>query len=130
MNFREDIAIESEDTSKVMVNDLPRTGEYSEILYLAQECGKYIETDFKRSSEANSKAWRKITDIMAQCIARGMRLERNRLSSSLPDMSEEDNPYDNPVDRERPEAGMYSKYETFNAGAEAYKDNIIKEMGG
>ena len=54
----------------------------------------------------------------------------NLIASSLPDMSEEDNPYDNPVDRERPEAGMYSKYETFNAGAEAYKDKIIKKLEG
>ena len=68
--------LSEEDISKVMVNDLPKQPEYDYILYSAQETGRLINTDFAKSNEANARAWSNIQDVMARCIARGMRLER------------------------------------------------------
>lgn len=66
--------LSEEDTSKVMVNDLPEQSEYAYILYAAQETGKLINTNFDKCQEENAKAWSGIMDLMARCIARGMRL--------------------------------------------------------
>lgn len=70
--------LSEEDTSKVMANDLPEQSEYSQVLYDAQEVGKLANShiDFERCQEYNRKAWRGIVDLMAACIARGMRLAR------------------------------------------------------
>ena len=66
--------LSEEDTSKVMVRDLPEPSEYYYIIYAAQETGKLTYTDFAKCNEANSKAWSGIMTLMAKCIARGMRL--------------------------------------------------------
>jgi len=68
--------LSEENISKVMVKDLPKQSEYDYILYAAQDVGKLMGTDFAKSQEANSKAWSGITDLMARCIARGMRLQK------------------------------------------------------
>ena len=70
--------LSEEDISKVMVNDMPEQGEYSHILYAAQDTAKLVDTNFDKSQEANRKAWSGIMDLMARCIARGMRLESSR----------------------------------------------------
>ncbi len=40
-----------------------------------------------------------------------------------------DNPYNNPSDQERPEDGMFSKHETFDAGAKAQLESCEEEFG-
>lgn len=69
--------LSEEDTSKVMINDLPEQSEYSYIIYAAQDTAKFVATDFDKSQEANRKAWSGINSLMARCIARGMRLAGN-----------------------------------------------------
>lgn len=66
--------LSEEDNSKVMFRDMPEQSEYSYIIYAAQETGKLTFTDFAKCNEANKKAWSGIMDLMARCIARGMRL--------------------------------------------------------
>ncbi len=68
--------LSDEDISKVMCSDLPEQCEYSQIIYDAQETGKLINTPnaFDKCQEANRKAWSEIMNLMARCIARGMRL--------------------------------------------------------
>lgn len=68
--------LSEEDISKVMVRDLPEQAEYSNIIHSAQEAGKLMSTDFDKCQEANRKAWTDIMDLMAGCIARGMRLAK------------------------------------------------------
>ena len=73
--------LSEEDISKVYVKDLPERGEYSEIIYSAQEAGKWLSSNYHKFDEHNAKAWREIMNLMAKCIARGMRLERERTQS-------------------------------------------------
>jgi len=72
--------LSDEDTSKVMCQDLPEQSEYSQIIYDAQEAGKLINTpaSFEKCQEYNSKAWSGVMHLMAGCIARGMRLQREK----------------------------------------------------
>lgn len=65
-----------EDIRKVMVSDLPEQSEYSSIIYAAQDTIKFGTADFEKAQEANNEAWKGITDLMARCIARGMRLAK------------------------------------------------------
>lgn len=66
-----EMKLSEEDTSKVMCKDLPEPAEYSYIIYAAQEAGRSM-----KAHEANRKAWAGIMDLMAKCIARGMRLAK------------------------------------------------------
>lgn len=68
--------LSEEDISKVMVDDMPEHAEYSQILYDSQDAAKSINSDFAKSQEASRRAWAGISDLMARCIARGMRLAR------------------------------------------------------
>ena len=68
--------VADEDTSKVYVRDLPEQEEYSDIIYAAQEAGRLVQTNFQGCQEANNRAWSGIMRLMAGCIARGMRLQR------------------------------------------------------
>lgn len=68
--------LSDEDISKVMMRDLPEQSEYSHIIYEAQEAGKLLSSDYHKFDEHNTKAWKGITDLMAKCIARGMRLAK------------------------------------------------------
>ena len=70
------VKLNEEDISKVLVSDLSEQSEYDYILYAAQDAGRLRGTDFTKSQEANRRAWTGITDLMAKCIARGMRIER------------------------------------------------------
>ncbi len=82
MNTRNKISLNEEDDSKVFVGDLPETKEYDYILYAAQDCGKYLDKEFRKSEEANQKAWSGILNLMGKCIARGIRLEIERRKRS------------------------------------------------
>lgn len=68
------VNLEDEGDSKVLCLDMPKSGEYSQILYDSQEAGRYWDTDFAHATGANDKAWRGISNLMVKCIARGMRL--------------------------------------------------------
>lgn len=70
--------LSEEDTSKVMMKDLPERSEYYYIIHAAQDVGKYLTSDYQKSSEPNKIAWQGITDLMARCIARGMRLANEK----------------------------------------------------
>lgn len=70
--------LSEEDTNRVLVADLPEQSEYSQIIYDAQDAGKLISSDFEGSQKCSQKAWHSITELMAACIARGMRLRGER----------------------------------------------------
>lgn len=74
-----EMKIQEEDISKIMVNDLPQQSEYSHVIYAAYDAGRLVSSDFKKSLEASDRAWTGITNLMAYCIARGMRLERDTM---------------------------------------------------
>ena len=67
-----------ENIDTVMMSHLPETEEYARILYDEQEAGRVIETNFAKFEELNGQAWRSITMLMARCIARGMRIEKEK----------------------------------------------------
>ncbi len=70
--------LSEEDTSKVFCKDMPETEEYSSVIHAAQDAGRSVEKDFKKSQEASGKAWHDISYLMAACIARGMRLQKEK----------------------------------------------------
>ena len=74
----EKMKLAEEDTSKVMGRDFPEHSEYSYIIYAAQDVGKAIGTgeNYEAIKEPNGRAWSGIMDLMAHCIARGMRLAK------------------------------------------------------
>ena len=76
--------LSEEDISKVMVRDLPEQSEYSHIIYAAQDTGRALEArkEYTTIEEPNSKAWAGIMDLMARCIARGMRLALQERSNA------------------------------------------------
>jgi len=58
--------LSEEDISKVLVRDLPEYSEYDLIL----------------SDKGGDRRWEDLVELMARCIARGMRLEAERLDKS------------------------------------------------
>ena len=74
------IPLKDEDTEKVYMKDLPETSEYSHIIYDAQKVGKLLSHpgSFKESQAINSRVWFNIINLMASCIARGMRLQKEQ----------------------------------------------------
>ncbi len=75
------LRLTEENTSKVMMNDMPEQSEYSQVIYDAQETGKQIN-NFEKCQEANHKAWSGIMNLMARCVARGMRLQLAKLAGT------------------------------------------------
>lgn len=77
--------LEEEDIKGVMCNDLPRTEEYSFIIYASQNVGKLINDNsgYEKTKTFNDEAWSGIHNLMARCIARGIRLERERSEKFL-----------------------------------------------
>lgn len=72
--------LSEEDTSKVFVNDLPNSGDYYHIIHDAQEAGKALALgkSYEEVCTPGDRAWHNIMNLMARCIARGMRLEKER----------------------------------------------------
>jgi hypothetical protein len=70
--------LSEEDTSQVYMKDMPEQSEYSQIIYDAQEVGKLIAGygTTTQIQSYNNKTWSAIMNLMAGCIARGMRLQR------------------------------------------------------
>ena len=71
-----EMTLDKEDISKVLCSDLPKTEEYASIIYKARESERYLNTDFEKFSKLNDELWFELTELMARCIARGMRLAR------------------------------------------------------
>ncbi len=67
-----------EDISKILVSDIPTVGEYSSIIYEAQDTGKLLDTDFRESQQHNNKSWADLYLVVARCIARGMRIQKEQ----------------------------------------------------
>lgn len=67
-----------EDISKVYPNDIPEAAEYGQIIHDAHRAGELDISykDFEESREWSEKAWEGMYNLMAACIARGMRLQR------------------------------------------------------
>jgi hypothetical protein len=70
--------LNDEDSNKVLVNDLPTSSEYQHILFNEQEAGQVIRTNYAKFNELNNKAWADILLLMEKCIARGIRLAKER----------------------------------------------------
>jgi hypothetical protein len=67
-----------ENISEVMCSDMPDSSEFSAVIYHSQDVGRLMSTDFKTSQESSNLAWSEMYSVMSHCIARGMRLEREK----------------------------------------------------
>ena len=74
-----EMTLDKEDISKVLCSDLPKTEEYASIIDKARESASYFNTDFEKFSKLDNELWFELTDLMARCIARGMRLAKKSL---------------------------------------------------
>lgn len=78
MSEQKTLQLQDEDTSQLMCSQMPSSQEFANVLYKAQEAGKFYEKDFQKSQDASRLAWLEMYGVMARCIARGMRLQREQ----------------------------------------------------
>jgi len=76
------IDLKDEDTSKVLCRWMPRTEEFSEVIYASQNTGKLYSSDFQKAQLRSNLAWSEMYSVMARCIARGMRIQSNLIAAS------------------------------------------------
>ena len=63
-----------ENISKILVKDMPEFSEYSQIIYDCRASGKLLDKDYAKFNELDFKVQHDLQDLMARCIARGIRL--------------------------------------------------------
>jgi len=76
MAARTEMDLSQEDLSEVMTSHLPRQSEYASIIYKAQDAGRLLGSDPVKATAENNAVWASLTDLMARCVARGMRLAK------------------------------------------------------
>ncbi len=65
-----------ENIEEILVKDMPEPHEYSQIIYDCRESNEYIKSDYEKFSQLDFKVKRGLENLIARCIARGKRLQK------------------------------------------------------
>ena len=73
--------LSDEDLSTVLVSEMPKDWEYIQVILLAMAAGRVSEKGSMEFREKNSQVYIELWDVVARCIARGKRLQREAARS-------------------------------------------------